>query len=186
MKNPQVLSFAGPSADSTIAIWGEYIIDATTQLPITSPTTLKIDINLFDVTSGSNIGTAANKSLIYDSTSTFWYFAVSDLSALLTASVDRHKFVAKISKNSGESTNLKTFYLDEFAVDNNSFEETLMRLPFEVKGYPTDSDPLHIVWSDVIGGTAKYKAPAYEGGSGVSTPATDPSRVTHRGAIVAI
>lgn len=190
MKDPQIVSVNGENPDAALIVWGEYVIDDTTQVRITppSPYTITVDIYLFDVTSGAFSVTVDSASLIYDTNTKFWRIPLSTGTPVLnngTTLADRHKYVARISEHSGGTFNMRDFYLEEFAIDNGSFEETLMRLPFEVKEL---SGNMHIVWYDSdanIGNLsyAVYKAPAYEGGTG-TTYATDPARVTHRGAIV--
>lgn len=185
MKNPQVVSISGENPDTVIVVWGEYVINDTTQIPVTTEATLVIDIDLFDITTGAAVATVSAVTMTYQAASGFWSIPCQAATALGSALTDRHKYVAKISKDATETYDLREFFLDEFAVDNNSFEETLARLPFEVREL---SGNMHLVWYDSdahIGNLtyAVYKAPAYEGGTG-TVYATDPSRVTHRGAIV--
>jgi len=181
MKNPQVISFEGPSADTVIAIWGGSVVDPVIKMPVTALPTVTVYVSLHDTSIGATgtVTTIAGVIMTYNATSKFWTIPISSIAGSLT---DRHKYVARIYES--PATNIQDVYLDEFAVDNNSFEETLMRLPFQVE----IGSPSYIVWYDVIDpapGTAKYRAKAYEGATGLVS-ATDASKVTHRGPIEAI
>jgi len=187
MKNPQVISIAGESPDAVIAIWGEMVIknsDPGAQTIITTHPSIQVDLSLYDVRSGSTVS-VSNLTMTYRSASKFWTIPIAG--TLAGALTDRHKYVGRVSMHTGDDADMREFFLDEFAVDNNSFEESLMRLPYDIR---TISSQLYIVWYDtnahMIAGNlsyAKFKAPVYEGGTG-STSATDPSRITHRGAAV--
>ena len=187
MKDPQIISIAGENPDLYMAVWGGYVIDNTTQVPITT-TPITVSIDLFNVTTGG-VDSVTGASLVYDSGSKFWSIEISGgtiPNRLIDKLVDRNKYVARVSEETPYSTNMREFVLEEFAVDNDSFEEVLSRLPFEVKAHPTLTT-MHIIWYNVgqIGvlGQEQFMAPVYEGGSG-TTSATDATRVTHRGAIV--
>lgn len=186
MKNPQTLSIAGENPDAVIAIWGGYIINYTTQEVLTHSSIL-VDIDLFDLTDGALVSTVSGITMTYQIPSKFWTIPCLVGTDLGDALADRHKYVGRVSFNALDLyKDMREFFLDEFCVDNNSFEETLMRLPYEVKDDLAVGE-MWIVWYDSdahIGNTtyAVYEAPAYEGGTG-TTYATDPSRVTHRGSI---
>ena len=182
MKDPQIISVEGENPDLYLAIWGGYVIDNTTQVPITtSPITIQID--LFNVTDGSTAQVTGG-IMTYDTGSKFWSIPLAtggvSPNRLMDKLVDRNKYVGRISEPLA-TRNMREFVLEEFARDDGSFEETLMRLPFQVEIGP----PSWIVWYDSIDpvGTAKFKAKAYENGSGV-TYATEAARVTHRGPII--
>lgn len=185
MKDPQIISIAGENPDLYIMVWGGYVIDDTTQAPITT-TPIDIEINLFDVTDGST-AVVNNASMVYDTGSKFWRIAfTAGTPTLASQLVDRHKYVARVSEDTGTSLNMREFVLEEFAVDNGSFEETLMRLPFVVKPHPTLTT-MHIIWYNVgqidVAGQEQFMAPVYES-VGPLVAATDPTRVICRGAIV--
>jgi hypothetical protein len=77
------------------------------------------------------------------------------------------------------------FKLEEFCVDNDGLEQTLMNLPYEVVITPSAA---WYIWYDLdshIGDVsyALYKAPAYKDGVG-TTYATDALEITHRGAVI--
>jgi len=187
MKDPQVISISGENADAVIAIWGQYVIDDNpddSQAPLTtSPITVNMD--LWDLTDNAAIA-LTGISMVYDSASKFWFIPCAAGTTLGDALTDRHKYVARVSDASGSGAGfMREFSLEEFAVDNGSFEQMLARLPYEVV---IDTPQSYIVWYDEdsnIGDPlyAQFKAPAYEGGVG-TTSATDATRVTHRGAIV--
>ncbi len=192
MKDPQIVSVSGENPDAALVVWGEYVIDNTTQVAITppSPYTITVDINIFDVTIGAFSITVDSASLIYDPNSKFWAIPLNTGTPVLnngTTLVDRHKYVARISEH-GSTFNMREFYLEEFAIDDGSFESALMRYPFEItNSLAALSGNMHIVWYDTVAHFgnetyAKFKAPAYEGGTGINY-ATDASRVTHRGPI---
>ena len=192
MKDPQIISIAGENPDLYLMVWGGYVIEdsgASEQDPITS-TPIDIQIDLFDVTDGST-ATVNNAILVYDTGSKWWRVALtSGTPTLVSQLVDRHKYVARISEEAAASPSrdMREFALEEFAVDNGSFEETLMRLPFNIMEHPSHAGELYMIWYDTdahIGNVtyAEFMAPAYQGGT-AQVPATDPSLVTHRGAIV--
>jgi len=189
MKYPQTISISGDNADAVMAVWGEDVIDDNpddSQAPMGDTVSLiNIDINLYDLTSNAGIA-LAGIAMTYDSDSKFWLIPCASGTTLGDALTDRHKYVARVSDSSGSGAGcMREFSLEEFAVDNDSFEEMLARLPYQVE---IDTPQSYIVWYDSdsnigIAGNEMYKAPIYEGGVG-TTSATDASRVTHRGAIV--
>ena len=195
--DPQIVRIGGVLDDAALVVWGEYVIkdtDPGEQDPITSPTTITVNVDIFNVTTGAFLVTVASASMVYDSNSKFWSILLSTgtptLSGVFT---DRNKYVARVSEPSAVA-GMREFALEEFAVEAESFEAALMRMPFEVFAPVALGSNMYFVWYDTDAHQAidnvttrlthaKYKAPAYEGGSG-TTYATDVSRVTHRGAIV--
>jgi hypothetical protein len=180
MKNSQVVNL---NEDSVVAFDGDDIIDDTTQLPIglnSGITSISVDLSFLDLMTGA-VTTVANKLMTYKSLTDFWTVDVADIKSSLN---DRRKYVARVLEVIGGSANMRPFKVLEFAVDNDSFESTWMRLPYEVVVLNNEA---WIVWYEdgKIGqsGYEKFKAPAYQGGTGTEY-ATDPSKVTHRGAIV--
>jgi len=190
MKDPQIISISGENADAVIAIWGEYVIDDNpddSQTPLTS-SPITIDIDLWDLTANAAVN-VAGISMTYDTASKFWFIPCAVGTTLGDALTDRHKYVARVTDASGTGAGfMREFSLEEFAVDNDSFEQMLARLPYEVQiNSPGQS---YIVWYDEdanIGNPANalFKAPVYMNGVG-TTSADDASRVTHRGSIVAV
>jgi hypothetical protein len=177
MISPQIINIG---RDSVMAFIGYDVINNTTQIPISeeSVTSLFVDVRLYNLITGSN--DVVEKITMTFQDIGFWTININDIIGILN---DRSKYVGKISKNSDETADLRTFYIPEFVIDNDSFEDVLMRMPYEIiiaegSAYfywyevGHQSDPLYI----------RYVAPAYEGGSGTNY-ATDPSRVTHRGEI---
>jgi len=200
MKDPQIISISGENKDAVLAIWDDYVVDNNpddSQRPMSKTVSnISIFIDLWDLTANAAITLhvgGPDMILVFDPGSKFWRIPCSKGTTLGNALTDRHKYVARISDAAGHSEygdplgagHMREFYLEEFAVDNNSFEQMLARLPYEVKiGAPQS----YIIWYDSdanIGNLshALFKAPVYEGGIG-TTSATDASRVTHRGAII--
>lgn len=184
MKHPQVINLL---EDAVMVFDGDIIIDATDQLPLGTDhgkTTIQVDINFFDVTSGLPVIEVGNAELLYKAASDHWAILLngegtpSDIVGSLT---DRHTYVALVSETSPGSQNMRSFKIADFSVDNNSFENVWMKYPYEVV---ITGSAAHIRWylPNEIGGVAKFEAEAYEGGTG-STFATAANRVTHRGAI---
>lgn len=175
MISPQVINL---NSDSVMAFNGYDVIDNTTQLPIRESdiSSLLVNITFHDLMSNSSF--VIESVVMTWQTVNFWTINIDDLSNL----VDLRKYVGKISPHPDEAANLRTFYIPEFVIDNNSFEDTVMRMPYEIV---IDGMQAHFQWYDSIDdfgnlSLCKYRAPAYEGGTG-TTYATDPSRVTHRG-----
>jgi hypothetical protein len=78
---------------------------------------------------------------------------------------------------------MREFKINEFCIDNDSFEDTWMRLPYQVEIANNQ-----IRWYDTVAHFdnptyCKFVADIYEGGVG-TTYATSASSVTHRGPIV--
>ena len=173
MINPQVINL---NEDDIIAIDSLNVIDDTTQDPMTE-TDINVDIYFWDLMTNAGV-TVTNKIMTYQSDPDVWTIDVADFSASLT---DRHKYVAKITTAAIplETANMRDFKLQEFSVDNGSFEDTWMRLPYEV-----DISAGKIKWYETTPGVgpALFQADIYQDGVG-TTAATDTSRVTHRGPI---
>jgi len=200
MTDPQVIRIGGILDDAALVVWGEYVIkDSGTgeQDPIVTPTTLTVDLDIYNVTTGAFVMTVSSASMTYDTNSKFWSILLNTGTPTLnggTVFMDRNKYVARVSETA-VIAGMREFSLEEFSVEKESFEDALMRMPFEVFAPAALGGNMYFVWYDtdahqqIVDVTtrltyAKYKAPAYEGGSG-TTYATDASRVTHRGAIVA-
>ena len=185
MKYPQVINLL---EDSVLIIPGISVIDDTTQIPMAPAiTTMSVNFTPYNITTGAVI-TESVVTFSYVSAVDSWTLDVADIDTNL---VDRNKYVARISPYMG-TPNLRPFTLSEFAIDNESFEATWMRLPYQVEISGTDA---HIRWYNSVSDfdappftaptLAVYEAAAYEGGSGVVF-ATDPGKVTHRGPIVTL
>lgn len=180
MKHPQVLNInsADSSKDTHIAIDGNSVVrdsDQATMGITVGETSISVDVILWNVTTGASAGTVFGITMTYRSGPDIWTLNISDISGSL---LDRNKYVALITENGGSV--MRDFKLNEFSVDNSSFENVWMRLPYEIKITPS---PARIVWySDNIGGTAVFQANVYQGGTG-TTEATSAETVTHRGAI---
>lgn len=178
MKSPQVINLL---EDSVLAFDGVNVIDNTTQLPITALTHIEIRLNLIDLISGAAIS-SGTLSMAYIAACQHWVLSISSIVSLLT---DRHKYVGSVTDISGN--NMRTFKIAEFAVDNDSFEQTWMRLPYQIE---IGGGAAWMYWYDDIANFSdpthrKFKAQSYMGGSG-TTFATSPDKVTHRGPIVEV
>jgi len=178
MIQPQVINLSTGN-DVYLAIDGYNVIDSGMVELSGAPwngAQINITVYLYSLTSGST--TSGNTVLDYDTDSDFWHLPISGISSLLT---DRTKYVGRIIERSGTASGMLPVKIQEFSVDNDSFEAVTMRLPFEVVIGATS----WIQWYAVgdIGGTVLFKAKAYQNGEGV-VAATDPSRVTHRDAII--
>jgi len=184
MKQPQVVNLLD---DTVIAISGDSVIDDSDQLPLGSDhsvTNITVKVALLSLKSGGSMSTLTNVAMTYDGLTDFWVIQIADLVSTLPGfSTDRIKYTGKISEPSG-TNDMRDFKLEEFSVDNDSFEASWMRLPYEVV---VSGGQAWMIWYEDgyigVAGREKYKAPAYEGGTG-TTYATDPARITHRGAIV--
>lgn len=177
MKHPQVINY---NEDSVMAFIGNDVIEAVTQVPIYELTdTLLVDMKLWDLMSNS-AKTITALPMTYSYDARFWLLGMVGVAPHLA---DRHKYVGTVYGNVGETENLEPFQITEFAVDNESLTSILMRMSYEIV---IDGSQAFFFWYDLgHHGEESYRrfaAPAYEGGVG-TTYATDPSRVTHRGAI---
>lgn len=176
MKHPQVINL---NEDAVMAFIGSNVIEAGTQLLMNTieASSLLVDIKLWDLISNAPV-TIEGLTMTYIPTSRFWTIDISGVSGDL---LDRHKYVGTVCGNIAETENLEPFQITEFAVDNDSFEDVLMRLPYEIV---IDGGEAHFVWYAAgqigVAGQERFYASAYEGGTG-TTFASDTSRVTHRG-----
>ena len=119
--------------------------------------------------------------MAYNSTFDVYTLNVVDFSA---AFIDRHTYVGMVNEHVGGTHALVPFKLSPFSVESDSFEQVLMRLPFQVE---ITGGTAYIKWyaDTTFTGPALFQTEAYENGVG-TTFATLPERVTHRGPIVAI
>jgi len=184
---PQVIKPGSTSVtdrDRLIVFDAASVINDTTQVPLTDAT-LEITVNLINLKTTTQTSTSA---VMTRSSDNMFYFIDLDaypaIKALLT---DKTKFIGSIQKR-GTNTLMRTFSIDEFAVDFGELEAILATHAYQFKDLGTIT--AKIVWyatvSDMLASTnPKYYALVYESGSGV-TPATRPERVTHRGPVTAI
>jgi len=189
MIHPQSIDIA---RDSVMVIDGVNVIDDSDQSELSggswSGSDITVDIELFNIRTGSSGGSIDSEILKYDSDSDFWYVEIDGsgtptlLSIFEVAANDRTKFVAKVSEHSGGLANMRTFKFNEFAIENNSFENVWMRLPYQV----VIGTPSKIIWyEDDTWANPLFEAEVYQNSIG-KTSATDASRITHRGAIIAV
>ena len=187
MRNPQVIN---TNLDAIIVVDGENVIKDSDQSYLSggvwAGANITVDITLLNISTGLSSTVIVGEILRYDSDSDFWYVDLAGagtptLLATFNAN-DRTKFVARVVEN-GAASDMRPFKFTEFVIDNDSFEDTWMRRPYEVVIGATSK----IKWYAVgdIGGTPLYEAEVYQDGVG-TTSATDASRVTHRGPIVAL
>jgi len=185
MRSPQVINL---NTDTQLAFNSDDVIrddDQTRLYEDNSVTSVTVDVVLHNITDD----TVAQVSSITMSTmgaSGWWGINVADvIGAPLT---DRHKYVGIVSQNTAlpAEPNMRSFKIYEFAIENETFEDVIARLPFQIE-IAADS---YIRWYDNVtdmesSTSPLFEAEAYEGGVG-TTWATEPSRVTHRGPIVKI
>jgi len=182
MKHAQVINI---NDDAVMAFIGDNVLEVGTQLPFHTIDvyTLLVDMKLWDLMSNAPV-VIAGISMIYHIDAGYWTVDIDGSPSIKDILQDRHKYVGSVWENTLESENLIPFQITEFAVDNESLDDILMRMSYEIV---IDGGQADFFWYQVghHGEEAyrKFTAPAYEGGVG-STYATDPSRVTHRGAIV--
>ena len=181
MKTPQVVN---PYLDKYLAFDGDSVIDDDDQLPLGkaphNKTTITIDFNAYNITTGSLVA-SSGLPMDYQSDTEHWLLDLTFIPDFLNH--DRHKFVAKISENSGGIANMRTFKIGEFSIDLDGFEQALMRLPYQVE---ISGGEAWMRWYDGAApgvGNVKWEAPLYKDGIG-TTWATELSNVSHRGAIV--
>lgn len=187
MNQPQAINANGQNPDAVLAIWGGNVLydsGPTVQDPMTiADSPLLVDVSMFDITLGTAVATVPDATMTFFEDQNHWAIDLDTGTGTTIrqalAGKDGHKMVANISD--GDSQNMRSFVLEEFVIDDGGFENVLMKLPFDITNV---SGTLHMVWYDAPGGTPLYKAPVFQGGAGFSTPATDASNVTHRGAIV--
>jgi hypothetical protein len=167
--------------DKTMAFDGYTVIRDDDQLELgreVEVATIQVDVNLWDLIDGSN-SSVEDITMTYQVETDFWTIDVSDVVNIL---VEKHKYVGQVSEHENV-VDMRNFKILEFSVYDDILENTLATLPYEI--VPGGGSTSFIWYEDGhIGeiGYALYIAPAYEGGIG-TTYATDPSRVTHRGAI---
>jgi len=178
MKHAQVINL---NEDSVLAFIYYDVIEDGTQTPINELETssLLVDLKLWDLMSNAPVS-IEGVTMSYQNQSKYWTIDVADISGVLQ---DRHKYVGTIYPNTSEPESLKPFQITEFAVDNESLDDILMRMSYEIV---INGGQAWFFWyTPGHHGEESYRrftAPAYEGGTG-TTYATDPSRVTHRGVI---
>ena len=177
MRFPQTIN---PLLDTVVAIDGTNVIDDTTQLPLgPGETVIQVDMHFLSINDGAHYY-VEDITMTYSSDVDHWTIDVADFKSTLR---ERHKFVGIINKNTEESIDMRTIKILQFSYEEDGLELTLMRYPYEI--VVGESDAYFIWYEDGhIGEFAyrKYIAPAYQEGEG-TTFATDPSKVTHRGAI---
>lgn len=176
MKTAQVVN---PFLDKYLAFNGDDVIDDTDQLPLGesphSKTSIQVDFNAYNITSGALVS-ATNIPMTYQANTGFWLIDIAEIPDF--SSVDRQKFVAKVSKDSGETIDMRTFKVHEFSIDTDGFEDALMRLGYQIE---ISEGEAWMRWYD--GEVAKWEAPLYKNGTGTD-PATELSNISHRGPIV--
>jgi len=179
MKIPQVINF---NSDTVMAFDGNNVIDDTDQLPIAndhSIYTITVSITMWDLV--ANVAVAPiSVTMYYQSDVDIWTI---ELWLFISKLIDKHKYIALVSAT--DSSNMRSFKINEFSIDNDSFEDTWMGLPYQVE---VSGGEAWIRWYATIENfgnleNCKFQAKAFEGGIGI-TYATDPSRVTHRGPVV--
>ena len=178
MKSPQVINLL---EDSVMAFDGTNVIDDDSQLPIDSFESMQIKLELIDLMTGADLTIEA--PMVYHGPSKHWTVDLADLAVL----ADRHKYIGSVVDNNPDTQNMRSFQLSEFAIDNDSFEQTWMRLPYQIE---IGGGEAWMYWYDDIANfgnpaNRKFKAQSYMGGSG-TTFATSPDKVTHRGPIVEV
>ena len=186
MRDPQVINTA---LDAIIVIDGENVVDDTLQLylgtGVWGGVDITVDITLFNISTGLATTVIVGETLKYNAASDFWYVDLAGVGTptlLATFNLnDRTKFVARFVEN-GTLSDMRPFKLQEFVIDNGSFENVWMRLPYQIVIAATSK----IIWytaTDWV--TPVYEAYVYQDGVG-TTYATDASRVTHRGPITVV
>jgi len=174
---------APASYDAVLAFDGYSVIDDTDQLPLGgaphSLTTITVTVSIYDLTVGAIVSPVTDVTMTYQTSVDMWTINCADIVGL-GAIKDRHKYVGLIVAT--DSSNMRQFKINEFTIENESFEATLMRLPYQVE----IGTPSYIKWyatTGDFGGTSLYQAEIYEGAIG-TTAATSAATVTHRGPIV--
>lgn len=183
MKNAQVINIAGAFPDSVLAFNGDDVIDDTDQLPLASKHIYTDDINVviyfYDLMGG--YPRVSNTVVMkYNTNTDYWLITIADVIEYAVLE-DRHKYVGQIVKYDGDS-NMRSFKLEEFCVDNDQFEDTWMNLPYQIEIDGTSYIRWYAKGDSDFSETPLFEAPAYQGGTG-TTYATSAANVTHRGAI---
>lgn len=168
-----------PSKDAVMIFDGYSVIKDDTQLELgreLAVSTIQVDLNFWDMMSNSNVS-IEDIAMTYRSTVDHWTINISDVVGALT---DMHKFVGRVSEHAPVSNNMRAFKILEFTIYYDDLENTLFTLPYEIV---ISGGTANFQWYDnLIDKNIIYIAAAYEGGVG-TTPATHPSRVTHRGPV---
>lgn len=181
MKHAQVINL---NEDVVMAFIGANVLETGTQLPMNSIEvfSLLVDMKLWNLMSNVPV-TIAGLTMIYHINAGYWTVDIDGSPSIKGYLQDRHKYVGTVWGNVAEPESLMPFQIMEFAVDNESLDDILMRMSYEII---IDGGQADFFWYQVghhgEESYRKFTAPAYEGGVG-TTYATDPSRVTHRGAI---
>lgn len=171
MRSPQIINRV---IDTLIAINGDSVIDDTSQVKLTAAT-IQVNLTLLDLTSGVE-NSVTDITMTRYATTDFYTLTVSDVNPILT---DRRSYVGIIVEN-GVTNNMRDFKLDGFAVDDETFEDVWMRLPYRIN---IGGGTSYIEWhDDTTYSNMRFRAKAFEGGVG-TTYATLPERVTHRGPV---
>ena len=140
MKHAQVISTGNrpaafdSSTDSVIAFLGDNVIDDTDQLPLGEAphgaiTSITVAVQFFDLMTGLSPSTVLGISMTYRVGVKCWTINVADIASAL---IDRHKYVGLITEM-GSVANMRTFHINEFAVDNDSFEASWMRMGYQIE-----------------------------------------------------
>jgi len=183
---PQVLKpgFSGEvDRDRLMVFDGAYIINDTTQVPLTDAI-LEVTVNLLNLKTGAEDSLDVEMNISTDNR--FYYIDLDVYTALKAKLLDKTKFVASIVERGW--TNMRTFTVDEFAVDYGELEAVLSTKAYQFEDLGTAN--AKIVWYDSVSDMAsminpRFEAPVYEGGTG-TTRATRPEKVTHRGPISSV
>jgi hypothetical protein len=192
MKNSQVISIGGSNKDSILSfddlsVIAEAIGDiAIDQLPLGSvlaKSTLYVDIYFMDLMSVSSFN-VTDVEMNYQSDVRQWTVSI-EASHIDHFFTDKHKYVGFVKDHTGSNDPvMRGFSILEFCVDNDSFEDTWMNLPYQVIIGETTS---YIYWYNKndsnFGGAPLFQAPVYQGGEGTDY-ATSAANITHRGAII--
>lgn len=184
-----------PLRDNLIAISGFNVINNITQKEIGREGGYTLPVinvalsclNLTDSYSATTEFTTGTLQLKYYAASDHWTLNMhqqdSSSTTLAMYFQEGKRYVASI-KEVGTTYGMRTFTMDEFGINEESFEKTLATYPYQIEKVGND---MYIRWyaSTADFGTAskiKYQAPAYTGGTGTSF-ARDVSEITHRGGI---
>ena len=184
MVMPQVINL---NRDKVVGFNGDDILDDTTQLPLGkapySLATIQTQWWFWDLMNNSLLGSIPYVNLTYRTDVDGWFALISEIN--VAALTDRTKYFVKVDCSDG--SNMRSFKILEFAVENDSLEDTLMRLPYEIRCTPGNC---YILWYDHIANFGNpdhvmFRAVGFQNGSS-DLVATDPSKITHRGPIEAV
>lgn len=189
MRQSQVVNL---NKDDVLAFNAEDVIADDTQIKIPgAQSPLYVSIAFVDLGDGST-QTATGISMsatVVAADPQWWTVDIADiLVSAPSALLDGHKYVASVSEPS-QINKMRTFKIHEFSVDNDGFEDTWMRLPYQVEIDPDGDGKSYLRWYDSVANFddlshCKYWAYAYMNGTG-TTYADRADRVTHRGPITA-